>query len=225
MFNKQQINEIESKLGYNFKNKELLNLAFTHSSYGNLNAEKSNERLEFLGDSVLHLSTTKYLYEKFDLAEGILSKIRSYVVSTKNLSQAVKQMQIIGFLKYAKNNTKNTSASIQANLFEAILASIYLDAGFDEAYQFVMQKLHYSTSLVNELISNTKDYKTQLQEVTQVSPKNVLEYNLIKKDGPPHEPIFSVEVLLNKKVLGKGKGGSKKEAENIAAQNALKKLL
>ena len=225
MFTQKQINEIEQKLGFKFKNKALINLAFTHSSYGNLKEQESNERLEFLGDSVLHLCTTKYLYEHFDLSEGILSRARSYTVSTKNLSQAIKKLQVIDYLKYAKSGTKNTSNSIQANLFEAVLASIYLDAGFDEAYKFVVEKLNYSKELFKKLMENANDYKTQLQEVIQANADNVLRYILIKKEGKPHEPIFTVQVLLNNKVLGEGIGSSKKEAENLAAQKALKKLL
>jgi ribonuclease III len=225
MFTQKQINEIEQKLGYVYKNKALINLAFTHSSYANLKEQESNERLEFLGDSVLHLSTTKYLYENFNLPEGVLSRARSYTVSTKNLSQAIKKLGIIDYLKYAKSGTKSTSNSIQANLFEAVLASIYLDAGFEVAYKFVLEKLNYSKQLFEKLIKNAKDYKTQLQEIIQKETKNVLEYKLLKKEGRPHEPIFTVEVLLNNKVLASGVGSSKKEAENIAAQKALKKLL
>ena len=224
MFTNKQIDEIEKKTGYVFKNKALVNLAFTHSSYANIKEQESNERLEFLGDSVLHLCTTKYLYEHFALPEGILSRVRSYTVSTKNLSQAIKKMGVIEYLKYTKSGSKNTSNSIEANLFEAILAGIYLDSGFDKAFEFVIQKLNYSKELFEKLIKNANDYKTQLQEVAQLNQDNILEYRLVKKEGRPHEPIFTVEVLLNNAVLGEGVGSSKKEAENMAAQKALKIL-
>ena len=158
------------------------------------------------------------------MPEGVLSRARSYTVSTKNLSQAIKKLGIIDYLKYAKSGTKSTSNSIQANLFEAVLASIYLDAGFNQAYNFVIEKLNYSKQLFEKLIKNANDYKTQLQEVIQKESDNVLEYRLLKKEGRPHEPIFTVEVLLNNKVLAEGVGSSKKEAENIAAQKALKIL-
>ena len=225
MFSKQKIHEIEQKLGVVYKNKTLLELAFTHSSYGNINEVENNERLEFLGDSVLHFATTQYLFNNFNMSEGVLSKVRSYVVSAKNLVKAVDELDLIIYLQYGKNETKNTSTAIKANLFEAILASIYLDKGFEAAYQFVIKKLHYTKKMFESLIDNTCDYKTTLQELIQTKRENVLEYKLIKKDGPPHAPIFTVHVLLNKKVMGKGQGNSKKEAENIAAQYAIKKLM
>lgn len=225
MFSKQKINELEQKLGVVFKNKALLELAFTHSSYGNLNETENNERLEFLGDSVLHFVTTNYLFEHFNLPEGVLSKVRSYVVSAENLSKVVNDLKVLPYLQFGKNEQKSLSNSTKANLFEAILASIYLDQGFGVAYQFVVKKLNYTKKMFEHLIHNSSDYKTTLQELVQEKKENILKYELIKKEGPPHEPIFTVHVLLNDKVMGKGQGKSKKEAENIAAQYAIKKLM
>ena len=176
MLNKKQILKIESSLGYSFKNKDLLLQAFTHSSYGKLMNIPYNERLEFLGDSVLQLVTTKYLFNNFDLQEGSLSKIRSFVVSTKNLSKAINDLKLIDYLQYAKSNIKNLSASIKANLFEAILGAIYLESDFEVCYDFVLEKLHYSKKLFEALTIDTKDYKTTLQELIQVDKDNKLEY-------------------------------------------------
>ena len=223
-FNKQTIKKIENKLGVTFKNKALLELAFTHSSYGNINEIENNERLEFLGDSVLHFVTTKYLYNHFKDAEGVLSKVRSYVVSAKNLSKCIDELGVSEFLHYAKS-TKNLSKSIKANLFEAVLASIYLDQGFETAYNFATSKLHYTKELFDKLIKNTNDYKTKLQEVIQEDASNELVYRLVKKEGAPHEPTFTVDVLLNNKAVGRGVAKNKKEAENLAAKKALDKLL
>jgi ribonuclease-3 len=224
MLNQKTINEIETKLGVQFKNKALLEVAFTHSSYANLNETMHNERLEFLGDSVLHFVTTNYLYEHFTLPEGVLSKVRSYVVSAKNLAKAIQNLNLITYLQFGKNDAKNASNSIKANLYEAILASIYLDQGFDVAYNFTIKTLNYTKTLFEKLIQNSNDYKTMLQEVVQASRDNVLEYKLIKKQGPPHQPTFTVQVLLNNKVMSEANAGSKKEAENLAAKQALKKL-
>ena len=224
MFTKKQENIIQNKLGYVYKNKKLLNLAFTHVSYGNINAVQSNERLEFLGDSVLHFATTNYLYKNFDFDEGVLSKIRSFIVSTNNLAEAIDRIQVIDFLKYGTNDKKISSNSIKADLFEAILGSIYLDSGFDNAYKFVVRKLEYSKRAFEDLVENTNDFKTQLQEKIQTNGKNAIKYKLLKKQGPPHNPTFTVQVVFNKKPMGVGIGKNKKEAENIAAQNTLKKL-
>jgi len=224
MLSQEKIKEIEQKLNYTYQNKALLVLAFTHSSYGNLNHMESNERLEFLGDSILHFSTTQYLYNHFNLGEGDLSKVRSYVVSAKNLSKAIQELNVGAYLLYGKNDSKNIPNTIKANLFEAILASIYLDSDFETANHFVLKNLHYTRALFEDLILNTNDYKTKLQELIQVKKNNVLRYVTLKKEGKPHEPIFTVEVTLNDAVIGKGQGKSKKEAENIAAQNALLKL-
>ena len=225
MLNSQSKKEIQEKLGYTYQDESLLNLAFTHSSYGNINGVESNERLEFLGDSVLHFATTQYLFHNFNLPEGLLSKTRSYVVSAKNLSKAINELGVISYLQYGKNDGKITSSSIKANLYEAILASIYLDAGFEVAYNFVLRTLHYKKGLFEDLMENTNDYKTKLQELTQVKKENKLTYELIKKEGPPHAPIFTIQVKLNGKVVGTGVGKNKKEAENNAAREALKQLL
>ena len=224
MITKNDINEIEQKLGIVFTDKALLELAFTHSSYGNIKSIESNERLEFLGDSVLHFATTQYLYNNFLLNEGVLSRIRSYVVSAKNLAKALEELNVSKYLQYTQNG--NTVPNhIKANLFEAILASIFLDKGFEVAYNFILKHLHYSKELFEKLIKNANDYKTQLQELVQVKKENTLKYEIIKKEGPPHSPSFLVAVLFNGEVIATAYGKSKKEAENLAAQQSLKKLL
>lgn len=224
MFSKDQVEKIEKCLGYKFKNDKFLNMAFTHSSYANLYGEESYERLEFLGDSVLHFSTTNYLFSNFILAEGVLSKLRSFVVSTENLSNAIDKLNIEIYIKYGKHIGKKLSKAIKADLFEAILGAIYLDSNFAVANSFVKEKLQYSKELFEILIDNSTDYKTKLQEVVQAVKTNVLVYKIIDKKGSAHAPEFTAEVILNDKILGIGTGKTKKSAENLAAFNALKTL-
>lgn len=224
MLKENEIKEIEKKLGYEFKNKELLQTALTHSSYANLNNLKSNERLEFLGDSVLHFATTNYLYKNLELEEGKLSKLRSYVVSTISLSEAIDKLELINFIQFGKHSKKSYPSGVKADLFEAILGAIYLDSNYFTASQFIYEKLNYSLNYFKVLLNDTFDYKTNLQEVIQKNNKNILEYKITNKKGEQHNPIFTAQVFLNNKLIGKGKGSTKKEAENNSAKSALKSL-
>ena len=224
MLNNKNINLIQKTLGYEFKNMDLLNRAFTHSSHANLNNIKSNERLEFLGDSVLHFATTTYLFNNLNLAEGQLSKLRAYVVSTSNLASSTKQMDLAKFVMFGKYGKKSLSSSIKADLFEAILGAIYLDSDYETAKNWLYKTLNYSVELFEKVINDLGDYKTKLQELIQTNSKNVLTYNITGKTGLQHDPEFTAEVLLNNKVMGNGKGKTKKEAENMSAKAAIKKI-
>ena len=219
------INELEQKLGYKFKNIELLKNALTHSSYANEEHCKfgSNERLEFLGDSVLSIIVSEYIYKNFkDLPEGELTKLRASLVCEKALSMFSKELELGKYLYLGKGEAHNHGEerpSILADAFEAVLASIYLDGGFEPA------KKHVLRFITNELKSRDedafKDYKTMLQEVIQKNPEERLVYILTDESGPDQDKRFTVEVHLNSNVIGSGIGKSKKQAEQKAAHQAL----
>ena len=217
--------ELEKKLKYTFKNPELLQNALTHSSYANETHCKfgSNERLEFLGDSVLSRIVAEYLYGNFaSLPEGELTKLRASLVCEKTLCSFSRELELGKYLKLGKGemlNKGNERPSILADAFEAVLAAIYLDGGFESAkahvMRFVLAELEHSDDDV------FKDYKTCLQEVVQRNPEERLTYILIGESGPDHNKTFTVEVHLNSNVIGTGEGSSKKAAEQDAAKQAL----
>lgn len=214
--------EFEKLIGYSFKDKALLVRALSHSSYANENhtPKESNERLEFLGDSVLGFITAEYYYKNFSLPEGELTRLRAATVCEKALFGFTKEIELGRFLLLGKGE-ENTGgrgrASINADAFEAVIAAIYLDGGIDEAKKFVLRFVEkYSKTQ-----GSFKDYKTVLQEVIQKNPEETLEYVLVGESGPDHNKSFEVEVHLNSNVIGKGTGKSKKNAEQEAAREAL----
>lgn len=217
--------EFEQILGYKFKNSELLKNALTHSSYANEahSAFGSNERLEFLGDSVLSLIVSEYIYKNFkNLPEGELTKLRASLVCEKSLCGFSKEMRMGDFLflgKGEKINHGNERASILADAFEAVLAAIYLDGGMEAARKHVMRFV--LPELKDRDDEVFKDYKTCLQEVIQRNPEERLVYVLTDESGPDHDKRFTVEVHLNSNVIGSGIGKSKKQAEQEAARQAL----
>lgn len=215
--------KLEEKIKYTFKDKDLLKRAITHSSYAN---EKQsgyvcNERLEFLGDSVLGVVTAEYFFKNHkDFPEGELTKLRAATVCEKSLYKFAKQICLGDFLLLGKgelNTGGKSRPSILADAFEAVIAAIYLDGGMEKAREFV---LSFITQSEKEHIS-LQDYKTTLQEVVQKNPEEKLEYVLSGESGPDHNKSFEVEVHLNSNVIGKGKGKSKKIAEQQAAKEAL----
>ncbi len=214
---------LEEKIKYSYKDKELLLQALTHSSYANERQTKygSNERLEFLGDSVLGVITAEYFYKTFpDMPEGELTKLRAAAVCEKSLYRFAKQIDLGDYLLLGKgelNTGGRERPSILADAFEAVIASIYLDGGMEEAKKFV---LSFVKKMGNKKLSFS-DYKTTLQEVIQKNPEELLEYVLVGESGPDHNKCFEVEVHLNSNVIGKGKGKSKKIAEQQAAKEAL----
>ncbi len=216
---------LEENLGYKFNNPELLGNALAHSSYANETHCKggSNERLEFLGDAVLSVIVTDYLYKNFgNLPEGELTKLRAALVCEKTLCKFSQELEIGKFLKLGKGelqNGGNTRPSILADAFEAVLAAIYLDGGMESARRHVMRFI--LPELEKHDNASVKDYKTELQEIIQRNPEERLTYILIAESGPDHNKNFTVEVHLNSNVIGAGQGGSKKHAEQAAAKQAL----
>ena len=216
---------IEDKIGYKFRKKELLFQCLTHKSYGNEEKVPNNERLEFLGDSVLSIVVSKYLYKKLpNFQEGELSKIKNQLVSSKSLSDCVKKYRLEKFLKIGKGESKTKGRLKESNLsclFEAIIGGIFLDSGIRNAEKFVLRTLLDIKLEEYQL----EDYKSQLQVFVQKEIKEIPVYKVIKEDGPSHNKTFTVSVGTSKGLLAKGKGGSKKLAQNSAAEKALSKLI
>ena len=217
--------QLEKNLKYTFKNKELLKNALAHSSYANekKGTTASNERLEFLGDSVLSIIVSDYIYKNFpNLPEGQLTRLRASLVCEKTLCSFSKQLGVGECILLGKGERANggaTRPSILADAFEAILAAIYLDGGMEPAKKHVLRFVKSELSHLEH--ENFKDYKTELQEIIQRNPEEKLTYVLTGESGPDHDKCFTVEVHLNSNVIGEGSGHSKKNAEQAAAKKAL----
>lgn len=218
-------NSLEDKIKYTFKNKELLHRALSHSSYANENKLQggSNERLEFLGDAVLSIIVSEHIFKHYThLPEGDLTKIRASLVCEKALSGFAREIDLGNALLLGKgeqNNGGRERASILCDAFESLIAAIYLDGGIEPASKFV---LHFvERELKNHHHGAFIDYKTTLQEVIQKNPEERVEYVLIDESGPDHNKSFTVDVMLNSNRIGRGIGNSKKEAEQLAAKEAL----
>lgn len=215
---------IEEIIGYNFKNKKLLDTALTHSSYAHENdVEYYNERIEYLGDAVLELISSEYIYKTYpNLPEGEMTKTRAYAVCEDSLARVANKYDFSEYLLVGKCEAKVNGKyrnSILADAVEAVIGAIFLDAGIEKAKDFILPNI---IPQIEDYIKNgNKDYKTQLQEKLQVHGDVKIEYKLVEEKGPDHEKIFVVEVYCNDKLLGKGEGRSKKEAEMRAAQTAL----
>ena len=220
---------LEKKIGYTFKDKNLIKTALTHSSYAY--EQKShkiicecNERLEFLGDSVLSLVVSDYLFERFSKkAEGELTKIRASLVCTRSLSTFANKIELGSYLFLGKGEeaTGRTNVKILENAFEALLASIYLDSNGKEAVaKFLIPIVEEELLTMGDDISH--DYKTALQQFVQAIGNDRIQYICINEIGPDHDKTFEVEVKINSNVVGSGKGKTKREAEQMAAKEALK---
>ena len=221
------MNSLETKLNYKFNNIKLLEGALIHSSYANeVRANThSNERLEFLGDSVLSIIVSEHIYNKYpNMPEGELTRLRASLVCEKSLCAFSRELGIGEFLKLGKGEDKNGGRerdSILADAFEAVLAAIYLDGGMKAARKHVMNTV--LRDLKHHCDEDTfKDYKTTLQEIIQRNPEESITYILIDESGPDHDKSFTVEVHLNSNTIGAGTGKSKKQAEQMAAKQALK---
>ena len=213
------------EIGYEFHNVRLLEQALTHSSYANegKGGRESYERLEFLGDSVLGFITARHLYENDRAPEGELTKLRAAVVCEKALCSYSQALGIGRYMRLGRGEAQNGGAerpSILADMYEAVLAAIYLDGGMEPAEKFVLRFIIPEAE--SQRRRHFKDYKTALQEIIQQNPGERLEYVLVGASGPDHCKVFKVEVHLNSNVIGKGRGHSKKEAEQLAAREALK---
>ncbi|MDO5560099.1 MAG: ribonuclease III [Oscillospiraceae bacterium] len=217
--------ELEESIHYTFKNKKLLTEALSHSSYANENKRnrKSNERLEFLGDSVLSIVVSQYLFEHFShFPEGDLTKIRASLVCEKSLYVFAKQIDLGHYLLLGKgeeNTGGRERTSILADAFEALIAAVYLDGGLEAAKNHILRFIPEDLDAQKHAAFN--DYKTILQEVIQQNPEEKVEYIIVDQSGPDHNKAFTVQVCLNSNVIGKGTGKSKKEAEQMAAREAL----
>jgi len=226
---KKLLKHFEKQSGVRFKNEALLNLAFSHRSYSNENSDhrENNERLEFLGDSVLGLVVSSYLFHVLaDRAEGDLAKIKSFVVSEDILSVVAKNLGIDQLLLVGKgeeNSGGRTKKALLADALEAVFGAFYLDAGFAESQKFILGLLVPEINNVLE-DKHKKDYKTLLQEFVQKSHKNYPKYLLVNKTGPDHDKTFFMEVQVNGKTLGSGTGKNKKEAEQEAAGQAYRAI-
>ena len=224
--------ELENKIGYHFKDSRILRAALTHSSYYNemkMKAEPGltyNERLEFLGDSVLSVVVSSYLFEEYrNKQEGDLTKIRAAVVCEKALSKFAAEIGLGDYLFLGHGEIMNGGRkrpSLTADAFEALIAAIYMDSGevFTEVERFVMPfiKSEISTISKNGVFI---DYKTMLQQLVQQAEGEILEYALVSETGPAHDRQFSVEARLNSNIIGRGNGKTKREAEQKAAREAL----
>ncbi len=213
---------IEENIGYSFRNKALLRHALTHSSACNeKTAGQNNERLEFLGDSVLGFITAEYLWSVHeDLPEGQLTRRRAAAVCEKALAGYAREIDLGRYLYLGKGEDMTggrNRASILSDAFEALLAAIYLDGGIEEAKKFCLPYIINGDKQTEDFV----DYKTELQEIVQKNPGEALSYVLVEESGPAHNRHFTVEVHLNSNCIGIGEGSSKKKAEQEAARKAL----
>ena len=220
---------LKEKFGIVFKNVSLLEQAFTHSSYVNEHRNLNladNERLEFLGDAVLELLVSRYLYRQYpDLPEGKLTKMRASIVREESLAAFAKECDFDKAIKLGKgeeNSGGRTRPSLLCDLFEAFLGALYLDQDLETVKAFI-QKVIFP-KVAAGAFSHEMDYKTRLQEVLQKGGDVQIDYRLVKEEGPAHERIFWTEVDCDDRLIGKGQGKSKKLAEQAAANNALEKL-
>jgi ribonuclease-3 len=220
---KEHLLEFCKNVGIKFKNLELLDNAFYHRSIQNeVHNVKSNERLEFLGDSVLGFATASYLYKNFDNPEGELAKIKSAVVSEKTLASIAKKIGIDKLLVLGKGEKLSGGSekpALLADCMEAIIGAYYLDSGYANAEKYVLSFIVPEIELICK--EGMKDYKTLLQEEVQKIYKVFPKYEVIKKSGPDHNQTFEVVVQISDFVLGPEKGKSKKEAEQKVAKKAL----
>ena len=219
---------LETKLGYQFQNPKLLDHALTHSSYANehhLGSISSNERLEFLGDSVLGMIVADHLYRTFpDLPEGDLTRIRANLVCEGSLVLVSKEWDLGRYLKLGKGENAcggRSRPSILADAVEAVLAAVFLDGGLEHDRDIIQRFLLDRMEQVNRA---SRDHKTYLQELVQRKSGQVLSYELIGESGPDHNKTFQMQVLLNGQPIGQGTGHSKKEAEQAAANAAIERL-
>lgn len=220
------LSELEKTVGYTFKDPIHILVATTHSSYSNeaKDGVDCNERLEFLGDSVLSFVTSRYLYENFpNLPEGEMSRIRASAVCEKTLCSIARRIDLGAYLRLGHGeecqNGRNRP-SILADAFEALLAAIYLDGGIEPVRKFLLPIISAEIDTIVESGAD-RDYKTALQQFVQQERGSLLEYKTVNESGPAHDKTFYVEVRLNGNVIGHGNGHSKRKAEQNAAKEAL----
>lgn len=224
---KESIRAFEEKIGYEFKDKTYIQTALTHSSFANEHKEFNyNERLEFLGDSVLGLVVSDYLFRaRNDLPEGKLTRLRANVVCEESLSAVARKINLGDHLFLGKGEKASGGSdrdSILADAMEAVIAAIYLDGGFDQAKDFILSNLR--DTIAKNIDGNIfRDYKTILQEIIQGN-NGKISYKLVGESGPDHNKEFEMQVKCGQETIGIGKGKNKKEAEKEAARDALVKM-
>jgi len=221
------INEFSKKIQINFNNPEILKQVFIHRSYINEHRGaglKHNERLEFLGDAVLELACTEYLFTNFDRPEGEMTSWRSALVKGESLSEEAKKIGIDDYIRVSRGEAKNVGKArdlILANAFEALIGAIYLDQGYPAAKKFIEDHIIYK---LDEILEKQRyiDAKSQLQEITQKKFSVTPTYETLSETGPDHNKKFVVAALIDKKKVGIGEGNSKQRAQIAAAANALR---
>lgn len=216
----------QSLINQSFNNPQLLRTAFTHCSYINENrrhAQEHNERLEFLGDAVLEIVVTDYLYTNYNHPEGVLTNWRASLVRTESLAKAADKLEFLKHIRLSKGEKKSSSRAQQqmlANTFEAVIGAIYLDKGYKSAKHFIDR--HIISTLPDILkIGSWIDAKTRLQEHIQNTQGQTPVYRILNEEGPDHDKIFEVGVYIDDKLSGQGQGHSKQQAAQKAAQQAL----
>lgn len=212
--------DIERVINYNFKNKDLLNLALTHSSFAHKNnLTKNNERLEFLGDSILGYIVAEFLVKNFTENEGKLSKYRASIVSCEYLSKIITKNGLDKYIKTFPEDLKNNE-TVKGDFFEALLGAIYLDSDLQTCKNFIFNILELSKEKIIEVFNNNKDYKTLLQEKIQAQ-KGKIEYILLSSSGEDNAKIFEMQLKIDGKEISRAKASSKQKAENRCAEIAL----
>lgn len=217
----------EEVIGYEFKNKKFMEIALTHSSYAHENGiSEYNEKIEFLGDAVLELISSEYIYSNHsNLSEGEMTKARAFAVCEEALAEVANRYGFSDFLRVGRCENKVEGRyrnSILADSVEAVIGAIYLDSGIDSARTFIIADIERKLKEYVEV--GNKDYKTQLQELLQVNGDVLIEYKIVKEEGPEHAKKFTAEVFCNGKLLGTGTGKNKKESEMDAAKLAIRNI-
>lgn len=221
---------LEEKIKYEFKDKDLLALAVTHKSFSAEHRAKkeNNEKLEFLGDAVLDFILSEILYLAFpDDDEGILSKKRASLVNEEVLAILAKKLELDKFLKMGKGEVLtggDKKPRLLASAFEALSGAIFLDGGYTAVKRYLIENFQPEISNLNLEVHYAKDFKTRLQEIIQKKFKMPPQYQLISESGPAHDKAFAVQVVMGDKILGIGQGKTKKEAEQMAAEKAIKEV-
>ena len=224
-----QLERLAVRLGVAFSDMALLDEALTHSSYANESRDSipHNERLEFLGDAVLELASSTYLYERFPAgSEGELTKMRASLVQSETLARLARRLELGACLRLGHGEAQGGGADRQNNLenaFEAVVGAVYLDGGWERAKDYVYAQLDAEIGRVRSA-DLPHDYKTELQERVQKSRREIISYELVDESGPDHDKLFTTRVLVGGCAMGEGTGRSKKKAEQQAAAHALTRL-
>lgn len=222
-----EFQQLERNIGYTFKNKALLKKALTHTSYANENRVESNEKLEFLGDSILEFISSKYIYNNYKkLKEGEMTKVRADVVCEKSLYKVAQKHNFSDFLLVGRSqivSKGNERPAVLADSVEAVIAAIYFDSDLQSAEKFIVENLKDEIEIATKNVG-LKDYKTVLQEKLQIHGDVNIQYNILEETGPDHDKQFRVEVTCEGKRLATGTGKAKKAAEMEAARNAIEVL-